>query len=204
MDKLNNIVKERSMPFEQYFGEMDLPKAEKEKRIKQAQSLEDFMLEFFAHVGAILALNFLDRNSLSERLFRGYFDWLSANNEIDDYLLSHAYEFTDEVLSVTLEKGITDNWFTSEDRATFIAENEANLTGNYLQWKNAVARGKTKKTWVTMRDRRVRKTHAEISGNTIPINEPFVVGNELLMFPKDTSLGGYAEVANCRCLAKYS
>ena len=51
-----------------------------------------------------------------------------------------------------------------------------------------------------MRDERVRDTHAEIDGVTIPINDAFVVGNSLMDYPMDTSYGAdLEEVINCRC-----
>jgi len=56
------------------------------------------------------------------------------------------------------------------------------------------------KTWWTMRDNMVRESHAAVHGVTVPFDEPFEVGDSLLMFPGDTSLGaGVEEIANCRC-----
>lgn len=55
-----------------------------------------------------------------------------------------------------------------------------------------------------MKDQRVRKTHREVDGETIPIDEVFLVGESLMRFPKDTSLGASAEeIVNCRCVVKY-
>lgn len=45
------------------------------------------------------------------------------------------------------------------------------------------------KTWVTMGDNRVRRTHQTANGQTVLENEPFVVAGELLMYPSDRSLG---------------
>ncbi len=57
-----------------------------------------------------------------------------------------------------------------------------------------------KKTWVTMGDKKVRPAHQAANFQTVPENEPFIVMNERLMFPGDTSLGASMEnVANCRC-----
>ena len=56
------------------------------------------------------------------------------------------------------------------------------------------------KTWWTAQDNKVRESHAEVHGVTVPFDEPFEVGDSLLMFPGDTSLGaGADEIANCRC-----
>jgi hypothetical protein len=84
------------------------------------------------------------------------------------------------------------------------AENEANSVKNYTDYRKAIEKGKTKKKWIDMRDKRERKTHLEVGGTVIPINEPFVVGNSLMMFPKDDSLGAAdKEIINCRCSVKY-
>lgn len=41
-DELNQMdMNTRSIPYEKYFGEMELPKEEKETRIKLAENMED-------------------------------------------------------------------------------------------------------------------------------------------------------------------
>jgi uncharacterized protein with gpF-like domain len=60
------------------------------------------------------------------------------------------------------------------------------------------------KTWVSQGDSRVRETHLEADGQTVPSNEPFIVGDSRLMVPGDTSLGASLdEIINCRCAAQY-
>jgi hypothetical protein len=61
-----------------------------------------------------------------------------------------------------------------------------------------------KKSWMTLRDKRVRTTHREAEGQTKPLNEAFIVGGARMMFPGDRSLGApIREIANCRCSAQY-
>lgn len=61
-----------------------------------------------------------------------------------------------------------------------------------------------RKMWVTMGDSKVRVKHARANFQIRPINEPFIVGEELLMVPGDTSLGASLDnVAGCRCHASY-
>lgn len=66
-----------------------------------------------------------------------------------------------------------------------------------------------KKSWLDMRDKRVRHTHLE-AGRTygatpISLDQAFIVGGSRMMFPGDTSLGApVREIANCRCSARYS
>lgn len=61
-----------------------------------------------------------------------------------------------------------------------------------------------RKSWMTMRDKRVRRTHKEAEGQSRPVNEAFIVGGSRMMYPGDTSLGApIREIANCRCSAMY-
>jgi hypothetical protein len=74
----------------------------------------------------------------------------------------------------------------------------------YGELADAVREGKTMKVWNTIIDGREREWHNEANQTVLPINEPFEVGGELLMYPLDTSLGASADnIANCRCTATY-
>jgi hypothetical protein len=59
--------------------------------------------------------------------------------------------------------------------------------------------GREHKTWVAHHDERTRATHLEADGQTVPIDQPFVVGGERLRYPGDR-VGTEAEIANCRCV----
>lgn len=67
-----------------------------------------------------------------------------------------------------------------------------------------------KKSWLDMRDKRVRATHVDAGrryspASPIPLNEAFIVGSSRMMQPGDTSLGApVREIAHCRCSAMYS
>ena len=54
------------------------------------------------------------------------------------------------------------------------------------------------KIWVTAGDDRVRPDHADAEGQSVPVDQPFDVGGEALMFPGDPN-GSDAEILNCRC-----
>lgn len=61
-----------------------------------------------------------------------------------------------------------------------------------------------KKSWLTLRDKKVRDTHRAAEGQTRAVNEAFNVGNSRMMYPGDTSLGApIREIAHCRCSAQY-
>lgn len=91
----------------------------------------------------------------------------------------------------------------SRERANTIALNEANWIYNDKEYYDAVDKKKTK-TWHTSLDERVRFTHMEVEGVTIPVNEPFHVGAYLMDFPLDIKYGaGAEEIVNCRCSVSY-
>lgn len=56
--------------------------------------------------------------------------------------------------------------------------------------------------WVAVLDQNTRQAHVIADGQRRPLNEPFIVGGERLLYPGDTSLGATAKnVINCRCIA---
>lgn len=64
------------------------------------------------------------------------------------------------------------------------------LTGEY----------KSKKQWIAVLDEKTRDWHAEADSQIQSIEDPFIVNNEKLMNPGDTSLGASLNnIINCRC-----
>jgi len=56
------------------------------------------------------------------------------------------------------------------------------------------------KTWWTVNDGKVRTSHRIANGQIRRIKEPFLVQGQLLMYPKDDSLGATIDnIARCRC-----
>ncbi len=63
------------------------------------------------------------------------------------------------------------------------------------------------KIWLTAEDEKVRDSHVDAgdtyaAGQGIPLDEPFQVGDDALMFPGDPD-GSAGEVINCRCAISY-
>ncbi len=57
------------------------------------------------------------------------------------------------------------------------------------------------KSWHSRRDTRVRAAHLDANGQTVPLDRPFLVDGEHLMFPGDPD-GSPGNVLNCRCRAR--
>ena len=89
----------------------------------------------------------------------------------------------------------------SAERGTEIAQNEANWIYNDIGHDLLKKQGQATHTWVSMRDEKVRVSHMEADGQTVPIDEPFLVGGYYMLYPLDDSLGAPAsETVNCRCV----
>jgi hypothetical protein len=212
-DNLNVVQKEvnpRSIPFDEYFGKMDLTNEQKEERIELAEDFKDSLLFLFSLIG--LYKQYADSQNWDMALYietiafqfkNRYKTVLEENKLLDEYVNSYLDLFAITVLEATM-RHIDDEYYLSEDRATYIAENESNTILNHSDYEKAIADGKTKKKWIDIRDNRERKTHLAVGGTVLPIDESFIVGDSLMQYPKDTSMGASDdEIVNCRCSIKY-
>ena len=228
----NNLYKLRSMPYEQYFGEMAfLSDEEKEERIALAEDLEDVMMFLmflvvsqsnYSYMAAISSAE--TKETLRQRMV----DTVSNHVEIDGELQEQINDFIDEATDTTFEylvilNAIGNNastgpipttgsenetdaeFYLSDDRARLLAEEESNSIFNYMGFEQAVMRGYRTKTWLTMADAFVRRTHVPMEGKTIPIDELFQVGDSFMRFPRDQKYNArLKEIVRCRCGIKYN
>lgn len=184
-----------------YFDTMQISKKQKKQRIEAAKEIMDIILyfliwcdEFPEHINDEVLRQF--ENDYKQKIFEF--------SEPDDYFATYVPIFINNLVTTTLEhKG--DTYFTSVERAANVAVNESNLTFGHMELQRAKSAGYKYKTWRTELDERVRPTHALVEGKTIPIDEPFLVGDSLMMFPKDqyTYNANPEEIVNCRCVCEY-
>lgn len=201
----------RSEPYKEYFSKMSISDKEKQERIAFSEKMEEVVLYILALIETTIESGETKREYIQTQFYDKYLDVIASYMLIDTYIKQYATDITKQIIDITFErlssedKSITDDYYLSNDRAMFISECEANSILNYRQYSKAVKAGKTKKKWIDVGDKRERKTHLEVGGTTLPIDEPFSVGDSLLQFPKDTSLGASAdEIVNCRCSIQYS
>lgn len=201
----------RSEPYKEYFSKMSISDKEKQERIAFSEQMEEVVLYILALIETTIENGESDQEYIQTQFYDKYLDVIASYMLIDTYIKQYALDVTKQIIDATFErfsaedKSITDDYYLSNDRAKFISECEANSILNYRQYSKAVKAGKTKKKWIDVGDKRERKTHLEVGGTTLPIDEPFSVGDSLLQFPKDTSLGASAdEIVNCRCSIQYS
>lgn len=203
-DEVNNMNQTyRAIDFETYFGEMELSEEEKNKRISLAERLEEnfvFVLAFLFYMQQYGNINW---ENIRIRFQNAYTEALSGVITIDIAIQNYVEQFSYNVTDSS-QKHVNDVYYYSADRAKWMSENESNTIWNYSDYRDAINSGKTMKRWVDIRDRRERESHKKVGGTSKPIEEPFMVGDSFMMYPKDDSLGASDDqIVNCRCSILY-
>lgn len=217
----------RSMPIKRYFGEMRLTKRQKTERINLANDIEDAMLFFFSLVILQRELAFMAGISavdIKEQFRTRMEETVSKHTELTADIRQHINEYVDDVTKSTTEhleillalmedaepetkknteKRKAEEFYLSDDRARLLGEEESNTIFNMSDFEKAKLLGYKHKTWLTMRDSRVRKTHVPLDDKTISIDEFFIVGESLMRYPRD-EFGSDKETIGCRCSIRYS
>lgn len=213
----------------QYFDEMNILKDDKLRRINTAKEFINALVDFFtAQFMNLLSGIFLYEKSSSDyenELMDLYFAMM-PEYQYDTEVGEKAYRFAKYIQEAT-ERAVANangndkykisrmigGMMNEEDvpksvkrmfsdvRATEIALNETNWIYNWINHQNLVDKKQNTHTWVSMRDERVRVSHWEADGQTVPINEPFIINGYKMMFPLDDSMGApIDEIINCRCV----
>ena len=203
-DELNRIVgKNRSEPYETYFGEMDLTEEEIEERIALAEKLEKNFLFVLALLFTMVQYNSVNYEQIRNRFEKSYSQAINGTIVSDDYINQYIRNFSYDIIDST-KVHVDDMYYYSSDRAIFMAENESLTCWNHQDFVDAIKSGKRKKQWMDVRDKKERETHLQVGRTIKPIDQPFVVGDSLMQYPKDNSLGAESkEVISCRCTIKY-
>lgn len=201
LNQMNSTIK--SIPYEKYFGEMELGEDEKEKRIELAKRFEKEFLFVLAYLFTMQQYGIVNWEDIRNRFERAYLSAINGVIDRDDYMEQYAKRFSQEVTEST-RKNETDSYYYTTDRSIFMAENESNSSWEYQNYSDAIKSGKKRKQWMTMNDKYVRKTHKEVEGQTIDIDSVFLVGNSIFRYPKDNYFSPSSkEVVGCRCTIKY-
>ena len=204
IDEINKLNK-RSVPYSEYFGVMNISEKQKKDRVKFSERLEDVILDCLYLLMTMRNYKAEDKTLIKNQLTQGYMDAAVSVGIIPDpYIEDLALLFAIGFIAATLDHP-EDEWYISEDRAKFNAENEANTVLNYADYKYALMNFKYK-TWHTENDERVRESHIPLEGTRLPIDGLFIVGDTLMRFPKDTEYAAEVpeEYINCRCSITYS
>lgn len=220
-DKLN-ILKRRSEPYADYFGDMLITDKQKKQRIDLAFILEDALAIYFEFIAQRIETGTLNPVTDKQQLVYMFYDSISGKDDIylpDEDLDKYVIKTAEEIYKTTVNNmaktpndmsydGETPYW-VSGDRAMFVAENEANTIYNTSDYNKALIDGKNYKVWQVYPDNRVRQTHIDVYGVTIPIDAYFDVGMARMLYPKDvtsefsTGAEHPEETIGCRCSISY-
>ena len=201
-DELNKLVgMKRSMPLAYYFQPMKLTAEQKRERLRLAEKLEDE----FVYCMAYMFYAYPNINETMVDEFRNrYIRQLEMLGIATAAARMQANKFSIDAVDATLRHK-EDPYYYSKDRARFMAEDQSNFIYDDKDFADAVAAGYAYKTWETVGDNRVRSTHQEVEGLTIPIDEPFQLAGGYMMAPHDDSLGvDENELIKCRCTLSFS
>lgn len=203
-DELNALVQnKRSMPFEQYFGEMNLTEDDKAERIKIAQELEDNFIVTMTLLFTMTQAGKIHYEIVRKQIEDSYLETLRKYTDVDKYLSTYIKGFSYDVIDST-RKHKDQPYYYSLDRAKYMAENEVNTATNHTRYMEAVNSGRTMKRWESIMDEVTRGDHRDINGKYIPIGQAFHVGDSWVLFPKDMSMNpSLNQVVNCRCTVIY-
>lgn len=211
----------RAAPLEEYFSH--LPDERRTEREKISKALSDKVLGILSLAYVYAKYGMITPGWLESKLYDAYIEGLvEVNVRIDDYIETRARKFA-ELVSTNTEEHLPyqtrdqndtsessgrgkmpDEWYTSPDRADYIGEEEADLIGEYTDFVDAKEAGMNDKTWNTMKDNKVREKHVHTEGQTVPIDDYFLVGDEYAMFPRDFEHLSDDNVCGCRCWLTYS
>lgn len=210
-DELNILsqkaeFKRRAIPFKEYFAPMEITREQKKRRIRLAEIIAGIYYTAFSLIDTQSDFNIVNFTIVAlyirEELIKAYEDETKRIN--DAFLLDHAMQQAAEIIAVN-KRHVDDPYYTSDDRAEVIAENDANCIIGYDELQMAIDAGYTEKTWHGMLDKRERESHVQMEGTTIPIQSPFDVNGSLMMIPGSGDMGAAPEeIVNCRCWLTYS
>lgn len=181
-----------------YFAVMLISQLRKDMRLSAAKDIREVILLVYTLIDTMQTYGEVDWNYV-ETQFRDEFGKVvvehSRNNQDIQNFID---EKTEDFMRITRENLASDPYWTSDERATMEAVNDANTVIGYEEWQEAMDDGMLYKVWVTENDSRVRPTHRKVDMVKIPIGDMFEVGDGVMRYPHDWYYNP-KECYNCRC-----
>lgn len=204
-DELNQLEKtHRSIPYEEYFGVMDIDAKEKQKLIDMAKDFEEEFLFILGYLWMAKEYDALEEYAGTKIIADSYRKALSKEKMPEEYEY-HIEKFAKNLYNSIVETSGLDDYAFSDDRAKFMAENEAMSAYNASAFEKARSEGYAYKTWHSVLDGKERLTHGIADGQKVPIDGLFDVGGFSFAYPRDMTYDPPAsEIVNCRCFSLFS
>ncbi len=201
-DEIENL---RSMPYDDFFGEMGLADEQKEKRIEFSKKIEDDMRFLIMLILIMQETGQIEIEKAAEEFEMRLLEWVALYVTLDDDIKTYITDFCLSTTETTVNH-IAEKYYVSEDRIRFVSENAALDFLNTADFQKARENGKQYKTWHTIMDGKERNTHRRENLTTIPIDSYFLVGEALMRYPHDMAVAYLhpEEVINCRCWVTYA
>ena len=191
---------DRQNYIEHYFDVMQITERQKRERIEAAEELFDAILLF---------LMWCEENPENVQAADTQRDMQNLYKEVvfqhvepSDFIDIYVPLFISNLIDITVNHP-DDTYYTSVERATNVACNEANSITNYSEVQTAKNLGYTHKQWIAELDNRTRDDHISMDGTVIPIDDYFVFSDCMMFMPHDEVNGTAMQCANCRCSLKY-
>lgn len=201
-----------------YFGEMDISAKERALRVRMAAEFEALVRKYLLALQIILASGKSEQEIQAAiamtavafaREYRRFFNtWypryyeVASNGGESSGTEAEWRDTHSTQVSVWLANTARNSSAGSVmGRLRTDIRTEINAMCNFAMFRALADNGTPYKKWRSHHDGLTRFTHSEADEQIVPIDEPFVVGGYLMMFPLDSSLGAPAEeIVNCRCV----
>ena len=182
----------------EYFDIMDIDEDQKEKRKELAKDFRNAMLFLFALAYIAYENDYFSYEYLLIQFRTQYADVLLDHIKNDPYIERYFQKVTEDLVQTTFDHFNPEgkDYWTSDERAIIVGENEANSVLNYSELQDAIEAGYEFKTWRTELDNRVRDSHKEKEGVTIPIDEYFQFDDCEMLMPHDSENGTPEQLVN--------
>ena len=203
IDEINQGEFDYARYIDEYFEPMDITEAQRDERKKASRDFRDFLLFLFAILAVQEEYSTVDWEYFEAQFViefeRNALNYARNTELLKEFVRDKAAEFT----HITREHYGEDNYWVSDERATYEAVNDANAVLGYEELEEAKDNGYQFKVWKTERDNRVRKDHRTLEGKKIKIDEYFLLPDCMMLFPHDDVNGTEKQTSNCRCVCKY-
>jgi hypothetical protein len=204
IDEINQGSFDYARYIEDYFEPMDITEEQKDERKKASRDFRDFLLFLFTLLAVQDEFSTIDWAYFEAEFViefeRNALNYARDTELLQEFIRKKAEDFT----NITREHYGEDSYWTSDERATFEAVNDANAVLGYEELDEAIENGYKYKTWKTELDARVRKDHRSMEGKKVKIDDYFVLPDCMMLMPHDDVNGTPKQVENCRCVCKYT